>query len=199
MTATSAYPVSVDASLDPHLSVGCGSEVDSDHSHVVVLIFLWIAFFSRPSWPSSRSCSPRIPAGHLRVQRRRAAVGVASQLLRLQRPGHRQIPAVHAADDPTSRRTSPCPTRAPLPGLVLVKWWLLALPHLIIVASWSAGARVRLELRHAELQLDRQRTGRAAGLHRRHHPGRHRQLSPRPLRPHPRPGRWCCGSSPTHR
>ena len=75
-----------------------------------------------------------LPAGAVRLQRRRAALDLAGALLRLRRPRHRPLPAVHPR--PTCRTTRPTSTCA-YPerlsrGLVLVKWWLLAIPHYLV-------------------------------------------------------------------
>ena len=68
-----------------------------------------------------------LPAGDLRLQRRRAALVVARQLLHLRCPRHRRVPAIHArgcARVPrTARDRLPAepPPRSPAPGLVVAR------------------------------------------------------------------------------
>ena len=75
-----------------------------------------------------------VPKGHVRLQRRRAALDVAGRVLLLWRARHRPVPAVHARRGARlprdARRRVP---GAALAGLVLVKWWLLAIPHYLLV------------------------------------------------------------------
>ena len=69
----------------------------------------------------------------------------------LRRARHRPLPAVHArATSRTTRPGSRSTTRERLSrGLVLVKWWLLAIPQYLVVGvfagggSWVASARRR--------------------------------------------------------
>ena len=82
-----------------------------------------------------------LPTGPLRLQPRGAAMVVAGRLLRLRRSGRpigtrrSRWPSV-----PTTRPPSTSPIRAALPGLALVKWWLLALPHYLVLAFLVGGA-----------------------------------------------------------
>ena len=62
----------------------------------------------------------------------------------LRRARHRPVPAVH----PRGGAGLPRPPDVDHPeqlsrGLVLVKWWLLAIPHYLIVALFTGGAGVR--------------------------------------------------------
>ena len=82
----------------------------------------------------------RYPRGDLRLQRRRAAVDLAGGVLRLRRARHRPLPAVH----PGRGARLPGHLDVAYPehlsrGLVLVKWWLLALPHYLVLAFFLGG------------------------------------------------------------
>ena len=70
--------------------------------HYIVLAFLWIAFLVVTVVAFFAILfTGRYPRGAVRLQRRRAALDLAGRLLRLQRAGHRPLPAVHAW--PTAR------------------------------------------------------------------------------------------------
>ena len=140
---TPTFPVHVDAHLDPHLSrwlwlVKWLLAIP----HYVVLVFLWLAFavLSVVAF-FAILFTGRYPRA-LRLQRRRAALELAGGLLRLRRPGHRPLPAVHPR---ASSPDYPAHLEVDYPehlsrGLVLVKWWLLAIPHYLVVGAASSAA-----------------------------------------------------------
>jgi hypothetical protein len=143
MTVTSAYPVRVDAHLDPHLSrwlwlVKWVLVIP----HFIVLIPLWIAFcvVSVIAFFAILLTGPVTPPA-LRIQRRRDALDLAGQPLRLQRARHpTSTRPSRSPKSPTTQRTCTCPTRSVYPAdLVLVKWWLRALPQLLIVGILAGG------------------------------------------------------------
>ena len=89
-----------------------------------------------------------LPARDLRLQRRRAALVVAVRVLLVRRAGHRPLPALHAATTcPTTRRGFSVDYPEHLSrGLALVKWWLLALPHYMVVGVFfGSGAWIAHE------------------------------------------------------
>ena len=142
-TTTSPYPLRLTGELAPGLSrwlwlVKWLLAIP----HFVVLFFLWIAFVVPERGRVLRDPVHRpLPARDLRLQRRCAALDLARRLLLLQRARHRPLPAVHARRRPglpgAARRRLPEPLSR---GLVLVKWWLLALPHYLVVAVFAGGA-----------------------------------------------------------
>ena len=142
MTATSAYPVSVDASLDPHLSRWLWLvKWILIIPHVVVLIFLWIAFF----FTSIVAFFAILFTAHYPRAIFEFNVGVLRWGWRVSyyaysALGTDKYPPFTLADDPDfpAHLTVPYPERLSR-GLVLVKWWLLALPHLIIVGILVGG------------------------------------------------------------
>ena len=112
--------------------------------HDVVLVFLWIAFVVLSMLAFFAILfTGRYPRAifdfNVGVMRWTLARG----LLRLQRARHRPLPAVHA------RRRARLPGALDVAyperlsrGLVLVKWWLLALPHYLVVALFVGGGYV---------------------------------------------------------
>ena len=153
-TVAGTYPVRLDATLDPGLSrwlwlVKWLLAIP----HSIVLAFLWLAFVPLTSSPASPSSSPAGTPGQsststsvwcggpggLRTTRSMPSVRTGTRRSRL-RPDP-TYPADLAVDYP--ERLSR--------GLVLVKWWLLAIPHYMVVAffagNWSwrrtrAGANI---------------------------------------------------------
>ena len=67
-------------------------------------------------------------------------------------------------------------------GLVLVKWWLLALPQYLVVAVFTGGAWATWTGTGNQWIWRFGRSGRPAGLVRRHHAALHRPLPEVPLR-----------------
>ena len=134
--AEQRYPVRVEGTLDAELSrwlwlVKWLLAIP----HYIVLAFLWVAFVAAERRRVLRDPLHRpVPAVDLRLQRRRAALDVARRLLHLRRARHRPLPALHAR----ARRDYPATLDVDYPerlsrGLVLVKWWLLAIPQYLIV------------------------------------------------------------------
>ena len=153
-SSPSAYPLRLEADLEPQLSrwlwlVKWFLLIP----HFICLLFLWIALVLADVRCLLRAALHRpLPARHLRLQRRRPALDVASRVLRLQRARHRPLPAVHArgraglpgaARDRLSRSSNGV-------GLPLIGWWLLGIPQYAI-----AGTARRRRRRHARGGLDR--------------------------------------------
>lgn len=110
--------------------------------HFVVLVFVWIGFVVSTVVARLRDPLHRpLPPQNLRLQRRRPPLVVARRLVLLQRPRHRQVPAFSLADDPAypARLEVEYPERLSR-GRALAKWWLLAIPHYLIVAIFTGGA-----------------------------------------------------------
>ena len=138
----SVYPLRVEGELDGHLSrwlwlVKWLLVIP----HVIVLVFcgsLHRAVVGRP--PRDPVHRP-LPARDLRLQRRRAALELARGVLLLQRAGTDRYPPFTLADVPDypARLDVEYP-QALSRGLALVKWWLLALPHYLVVAVFAGGA-----------------------------------------------------------
>ena len=142
MTVASAYPVRVDAHLDPHLSrwlwlVKWVLVIP----HVIVLFFLWIAFIVLSIVAFFAILfTGRYPRSIFDFN-----VGVLRWNWRVNyyaysALGTDQYPPFTLAEVPDN----PAQLHVPYPehlsrGLVLVKWWLLALPHLLIVGILIGG------------------------------------------------------------
>jgi hypothetical protein len=142
MTVASAYPVRVDAHLDPHLSrwlwlVKWVLVIP----HVIVLFFLWIAFTALSIVAFFAILfTARYPRPIFEFN-----VGVLRWTWRVNyyaysALGTDQYPPFTLAEVPDN----PAHLHVPYPehlsrGLVLVKWWLLALPHLLIVGILIGG------------------------------------------------------------
>ena len=136
------YPVRVDARLDDHLNrwlwlVKWLLAIP----HFIVLAFLWIAFvvlsaialvailftrrYPRRSSTSTSGCC----AGRGGWPTTRTAAWAPTSTRRSASTRGR-----------TTRHTSTSPTRSSLSrGLVLVKWWLLAIPHYLVLALLLGG------------------------------------------------------------
>jgi len=142
MTVTSAYPVSVDARLDPNLSRWLWLvKWILTIPHYIVLFFLWIAFLVTSvvaffailftgRYPRSIF---EFNVGVLRWSWRVSYYAYSAL-------GTDKYPPFTLADDPEfpARLSIAYPERLSR-GLVLVKWWLLALPHLVIVSVLTGG------------------------------------------------------------
>ena len=142
MTVATAYPVRVDAHLDPHLSrwlwlVKWVLVIP----HVIVLFFLWIAFTALSVVAFFAILfTARYPRSIFDFN-----VGVLRWTWRVNyysysALGTDQYPPFTLAEVPDN----PAQLHVPYPehlsrGLVLVKWWLLALPHLLIVGLLVGG------------------------------------------------------------
>ena len=109
--------------------------------HYIVLAFLWLAFLVVTIIAFFAILfTGRYPRGAVRLQRRRAPVELAGRLLLVQRARHGPLPTLLARPGRLpgdARRRLP---RAQLSrGLVLVKWWLLAIPHYLVVGIFGSG------------------------------------------------------------
>ena len=74
-------------------------------------------------------------------------------------------------------------------GLVLVKWWLLAIPHYLVVGLFVSGSGVALRRVDGgdDARVWSVGPDRPAGVRRGRRPAVHRPLPPADLRPRPRP------------
>ena len=144
--------------------------------------------------PVHRSVSARA----VRLQRRRAALDLAGDLLHLRRARHRPVPAVH----PCRGRRLPGPPRDRLPDAPVARAGAgqvvaardTALPHRRHLRRWRHLDAVARD-RHRRW---RARADRSVGVHRRDRPGVHRALPAADLRLRPGheplgdPGRCLC-------
>jgi len=142
MTAASVYPVRVDARLDPHLSRWLWLvKWVLTIPHYLVLVFLWIAFVV----VSVAAFFAILFTGRYPRPIFEFNVGVMRWTWRVNyyaysALGTDQYPPFTLAEVPDF----PAQLHVPYPehlsrGLVLVKWWLLALPHLLIVGILAGG------------------------------------------------------------
>ena len=85
-----------------------------------------------------------LPARHLRVQSRRPTLELARALLLLRGARHRPLPTLQLDPVPDYPATLDVayPERLSR-GLVLVKWWLLAIPHYLVVTIFAGGWLLR--------------------------------------------------------
>jgi hypothetical protein len=142
MTIASTYPVRVDARLDPHLSRWLWLvKWILAIPHYVVLFFLWIAFAAM----SVVAFFAILFTGRYPRPLFDFNLGVLRWTWRVNyyaysALGTDQYPPFTLTEVPDY----PAQLHVPYPehlsrGLVLVKWWLLALPQLIIVGIFAGG------------------------------------------------------------
>src|SRR4051794_29253955 len=110
--------------------------------HLICLVFLWIAFFVLTVVAFFAILfTARYPRGifdfNVGVMRWTWRVGFYSYSAL----GTDRYPPFSLADDPSyPARIEVAHAESLSRGLVLVKWWLLAIPHLIIVGVFTGGA-----------------------------------------------------------
>ena len=142
MTVTTAYPVRVDAQMDPHLSRWLWLvKWILAIPHVIVLIPLWIGFCA----VSVIAFFAILFTGRYPRTLFEFNVGVMRWTWRVNyyastALGTDQYPPFTLAEvtDYPAHLHVPYPEHLSR-GLVLVKWWLLALPHLLIVGILVGG------------------------------------------------------------
>ena len=141
--APHSYPLRLDGRLDEDLSrwlwlVKWFLAIP----HYIVLAFLWLAFGVLTRDRVLRDPLHRpVPARSLRLQRRRAALDVAGVAsTRSARSGRTATRRSRSTTCPTIPPGSTSSTPSDLSrGLVLVKWWLLAIPQYIVVGLLGGG------------------------------------------------------------
>ena len=142
MTNASTYPVSITGEIDPNLGgwlwlVKWLLLIP----HFIVLIFLWIAFIVVTIIAGfSILFTGRYPRGLFNFN-----VGVLRWTWRVSFYGYSALATDRYPPFSLSTRDYPANLEIEYPeqlsrGLVLVKWWLLAIPHYIVVTFLSGGA-----------------------------------------------------------
>jgi hypothetical protein len=142
MTVASTYPVRVDASLDQHLSRWLWLvKWILTIPHYIVLVFLWIAFAAMSVVAFFAILfTGRYPRSIFDFNVGVLRWGWRVSYYAYSALGTDRYPPFTLAEVPDY----PAQLHVPYPehlsrGLVLVKWWLLALPHLLIVGFLVGG------------------------------------------------------------
>ena len=187
MATAASYPIRVEAHLDQRLSRWLWLVkwlLAIPHYIVLALPVGGVRRAQRRGVRRHPDHRP-LPAADLRLQRRRAALDLAGRATtptaRSAPTATRRSPWTRRPDYPARAARSPTPSTLSR-GLVLVKWWLLALPHYVIVGVFVGGAWVaawRLADRHHAVDLRGGLIGLLV-LRRRHRPAVHRPLPARP-------------------
>ena len=173
------YPLRLTGVLSPELSRGLWLvKWLLAIPHFIVLFFLWIAFVvvSVVAFFAILVQRP-LPERAVRLQRRGPPLVLARRLLQLQRPRYRQVPALHARG--RARLSGAARGRVPRVALTRARareWWLLALPHYVVVAvfiggAWAAWTRIR-----ERVDVELRRPGGPAGPVRRDRAALHRPV-----------------------
>ena len=141
MATDSAYPVSVEGQVDPDLGRWLWLvKWILAIPHVIVLIFLWIAFLVLTVAAFfSILFNGRYPRGIFDFN-----VGVMRWTWRVGFYGYSALGTDRYSPFSLSSRDYPANLEVEYPeqlsrGLVLIKWWLLAIPHYIVVGVLNAG------------------------------------------------------------
>ncbi len=178
---SSRSPVSLNARLDEPLSRGLWLvKWFLAIPHWIILGFLWLGFFVT----TIIACfailfTARYPRAAVPVQRRRAALDVAGDVLRNVGIGtDRYPPFTLASVEYPATLEIEYPERLSR-GLVLVKWWLLAIPHYIIVGFFVGGGWYAQGRQRRVEDGRRPRPDRLGVDLRRRRPALHREISKR--------------------
>ncbi len=143
MTTDTAYPVSIEGEIDP--DVGRWLWLVKwvlIIPHVIVLIFLWIAFLVLTVVAFFAILfTGRYPRGMFDFN-----VGVLRWTWRVSFYSYNALATDRYPPFSLSTRDYPANLEVEYPetlskGLVLVKWWLLAIPHYLVVALLQGGGR----------------------------------------------------------
>ena len=180
MIAVAPHPVRVEGRLDPQLSrwlwlVKWLLAIP----HFIVLLFLSIAFARADGRCLLRDpVHWEVPALDFRLQPRRSTLGVARGLLHVRSAGNRPLSPVYARAAADYPAVLDVQYRDQLSrGLVLVKWWLLAIPHYLLLGVILGGGGMAVHAgwerstgsgaaRRADRSTRALRRGRAALHHR---------------------------------
>ena len=140
---TTAYPVSVDGEIDPNLGRWLWLiKLLLIIPHVVVLIFLWIAYVHLTIYVLFVILfTGKYPRGIFDFN-----VGVLRWTWRVAFYSYSALATDRYPPFSLSTRDYPANLEVEYPerlsqGLVLVKWWLLAIPHYLVVSFLRGGSR----------------------------------------------------------
>ena len=143
MVTEAAYPVSVTGELDPEMGTLLWLiKWLLAIPHVIVLFFLGIAFFFLTVWALfAIAFTGRYPRGIFNFN-----VGVLRWLWRVSFYAYSALGTDRYPPFSLSSRDYPANLEVEYPenlsrGLVWVKWWLLAIPHYVVISIISGGQR----------------------------------------------------------